>query len=117
MQSCKHAGTLTLAAAPALAPAPSASPPIILQTLTSRLSLPTPSRQARIDSLGLRYLSLGLTSFSLKDTLVGLGLTAASTMDTSLFTLKDAKALYVPAYPNVLGALVMVLRTAGSAAG
>ena len=107
MQSCKHAGTLTLAAAPALAPAPSASPPIILQTLTSRLSLPTPSRQARIDSLGLRYLSLGLTSFSLKDTLVGLGLIAASTIDTSdLFTLKDAKALYVPAYPNLLGALV-----------
>ena len=54
----------------------------------------------------MRYLSLGLTSFSLKDTLVGLGLTAASTIDTSdLFTLKDAKALYVPAYPNMLGAL------------
>ena len=55
----------------------------------------------------MRYLSLGLTSFSLKDTLVGLGLIAASTIDTSdLFTLKDAKALYVPAYPNLLGALV-----------
>ena len=107
MQSCKHAGTLTLATAPAIAPAPSASPPFILQTLTLRLPLPTPSRQARIDSLGMRYLSLGLTSFSLKDTLVGLGLIAASTIDTSdLFTLKDAKALYVPAYPNLLGALV-----------
>ena len=33
-------------------------------------------------------------------------MTAASTIDTSdLFTLKDAKALYVPAYPNMLGAL------------
>ena len=110
MQSRKHAATLTLVVARAMTPAPSRLPlrPLLSQTLTTLLlPLPTPSRQARIDSLGLRYLSLGLTSFSLKDTLVGLGLIAASTIDTSdLFTLKDAKALYVPAYPNLLGALV-----------
>ena len=71
--------------------------------------------QARIDSLGLRYLSLGLTSFSLKDMLVGLGLTAASTIDTSsMFTLKDAKALYVPATSS-LGAHISVISAFGSA--
>ena len=77
-----------------------------------------PTWQVRVDSLGLRYLSLGLTSFSLRDMLVGLGLTSASTIDTSnLFTLKDAKALYVPAYSgNSLGAPLHCPRPVGSAA-
>ena len=67
----------------------------------------TVSFKVRVDALGLRYLSLGLTSFSLKDMLVGLGLTSAASIDTGdLFTLRDAKALYIPAYPlnNSMGA-------------
>ena len=60
----------------------------------------TVSFKVRVDALGLRYLSLGLTSFSLKDMLVGLGLTSAASIDTGdLFTLKDASALYIPTYP------------------